>query len=136
MRVTINRDETQKKEKTGIFSSRVVTSYRVVLTVDFSETELAIIRQHNLGTKLIYERHMPKLEEFYIKSNLPYNDSAIYYRISIDRLIKEKPIPIAFDTPIEANNFERELKDDLLPALKGYIEGNTTQGPKTETFEL
>jgi len=123
MRVTIKRGEKQETQKTGLFSKRTYTNYQVLATVDFSEVELATVRQHNLGDVAIFEIEMDTLG--------PHT-----YRYTIDKLIKDKTLVRGFPTPLEANEFEHELKTTILPNLKSYIEGNTSQGATTETFEL
>lgn len=123
MRVTIKREEEQVKHKTGFFSSTTKTNFKVLTTVDFSEVEIATIRQNGLGDTAIFQQEMdifgPHL-----------------YRYTIDKLIKDKTWIRGFSTPLEANNFEHELKSEILPTLKSYIEGNMSQGATTETFEL
>jgi hypothetical protein len=123
MRVTIKREEEQVKHKTGLFSSTTNTNYKVLTTVDFSEVELAIIKQHNLGDIAIFQMEMDTFG--------PHT-----YSYTLDHLIKDRTWVRGFPTPLEANEFEHELKGTILPNLKSYIEANTSQGATTETFEL
>jgi hypothetical protein len=124
MRITIKRNEKQETEKTGFFGKRTYTIHKVLATVEFSEVELATIRQHNLGDAALIEEEMEIL-------GAPY-----HYRYTINDLIKDKTLVRGYPTPLEANRFEHELKTEILPNLKAYIEGNTSQGATTETFEL
>ena len=124
MRITIKRGEKQETQKTGLFSKRTYTNYQVLATVEFSEVELATVRQHKLGDAAIIEYDTEIL------------DAPYHYRYTIDNLIKDKTLVRGYPTPLEANQFEHELKTTILPNLKAYIEGNTSQGATTETFEL
>ncbi len=135
MRVTINRREQQNKEKTGLFSSKTTTAYIVQAVVEFSETEIAIIRKTNLGNSVLYHEHFDNLENYYKSHDMPYKDEAVNFYLTVDKLIKE-PFQRGFPTPIEANEFERKLKTDILPALKACIQESASAEPKSETFEL
>ena len=123
MRVTINRSEKQSKEKTGLFSSRIKTSYIVQAVVEFSETEIAIVRKSNLGNTVLYHEHFDTLEEFYKSRDIPYKDEVVNFYLTIDKLIAE-PFQRGFDTPLQANQFENKLKSDILPTLKSFIQEN------------
>ena len=42
-----------------------------------------------------------------------------------------------FQTPVDAANFEAELRNDILPKLKNYIEASRDAGvSSSQTFEL
>jgi hypothetical protein len=124
MHITLNRSDREEKVKTGIFSSKMVTYYFVSAKIEFSEVELAVIKKRHLGDAIIYTRDtIPGGTQF------PYN-------FTIDQIVKNHSINDTFFTPIEANNFEKLLKSELLPTLKDYIDGNADSASKSETFEL
>ena len=139
MRVTINRSEQQSKEKTGFFSSKIKTSYIVQAVVEFSETELAIVRTCKLGNTVLYHEHFDKLEAYYKEHDFPYKEEVVNFYLTIDKLIAE-PFQRGFDTPLQANQFENKLKSDILPAVKSLIQENIeardSAESKSETFEL
>jgi hypothetical protein len=124
MRITMKRFETENKVKTGMFSSSMVKSYVVQAHVELSETELAVIRTQRLGDAVIFER------------TSMIGPSEYTYKFKISDLIEKKMIGNSFHTPIEANNYEQELKTSILPNLKSYIEGNIAPEEKSETFDL
>jgi hypothetical protein len=111
----------------------------VQAVVEFSETEVAVIRNFNLGDTVLYHEHFDKLEAYYKAHDLPYKDEVVNFYLTIDKLIAE-PFQRGFDTPLKASQFENELKSEILPSLKSFIQENIEARDraesKSETFEL
>ncbi len=126
MKATVNRTEHQNKVKTGLFSSKTVPSYSVSATIDFSEEELAIIRKQKIGDIVVHSYKQMTMKD----------GSPLMFDYTIDFIVKNKTISDKFDTVIEASTFERKLKEDILPTLKGFIDGNADSGNKSETLEF
>ena len=120
MQITLSTAEITVNK--GIFKK--APGYQVTLAVRFSEEERAVIRKSKLGTAVLRTDHYDsqKLGSY----DLP---------ITIDNLVAG-PVVRVFDTPIQAKNMEIELRETDLPALKGYLTGNTGVEQKSDTFEL
>ena len=126
MKATVSRTEHQNKVKTGMFSSTMVPSYTVSAAVQFSEEELAIIRKQKIGSVVVHT-----CEQGTFKDGSP-----ITFDYTIDFIVKNGSFGDSFKRMIDAGTFERKLKEDILPTLKGFIAGNENTGNTSETLEF
>lgn len=117
MQITINHEEST----TGILNKK--TFYNVVLNINFSHEELAIIDKHKLHNSLLYTVPSPMGEDY-------------SQEVRIGLLVKRGKVSRAFKTPLEAKDWEEELKTNILPQLKNYIMQNTQPAQKSQSFEL
>jgi hypothetical protein len=122
MRVAI-----EHKPKTTGFFFKKDTFHAVILTVNFSEEELAIIKLRRLEETTILERECPAHMEDRGGENI--------YDLRIEHLVKGRPDEYVLATPQDAKLYEEALKDKLT-TLKSYIMENKEVEAKTSTFEL
>lgn len=108
--IAFHRNDTQQG---GIFNKTVVSSFHVTAKVELSEEESAIVRDAKIGDAVIYERDASGKN-----ATTPF-----IIKYDIDKCVSEG-IHDAFNSPIKAREFAAKLRDDLLPTLKNYIEGN------------
>lgn len=123
---------------------RKTTFHLVALTVEFSEEEKAIIKERKLERDLILERGVPanvneeKHESRGLLSKVVTaavkGRDANHFHLTIGKLLNGTDT-YALATPLEAKEYEAELKDKLV-TLKGYIVGNAGVEEKTSSFEL
>ncbi|MEM7068327.1 MAG: hypothetical protein AAF478_05525 [Pseudomonadota bacterium] len=121
------------------------TLHGIELFVQFSDEEKAIIAERKLGRTILMERGAPadtdpdkmarrglatKIAMSAIKGDLDANN----YHITFNKLLKG-PDTFWFETPIEAKNYVAELKEDILPMTKGYLEANR-ETTDADSFEL
>jgi hypothetical protein len=127
MRVQINHNETTS----GFF--RTTTKYEVVVRVEFSAEELAIIRQRNLADTIVLRRDPQAFQrKRFSPDELARLQDVIDLKIS--NLMKG-PDSYICDTPLEAKNYEANLTD-ALKQLKSYIFANAEISDKSKSFEL
>jgi hypothetical protein len=118
MRITLKRDET--KAAAGFFKK--IPAWEVNCQIEFSDTEKEIIRHYNLGKLQIYERQFGP--------NIP---SSV---IDLATVVREG-ISNRFTDIAEADQFEHQLKNEILPYIKIRIEDAVAvRSSKPETFEL
>jgi hypothetical protein len=117
MRVQIDREE----KTTGLLKK--TTQYTVKLTVQFSETELAIIKQRKLDDLIVYK--YPYVAPFSGPGEM---------EVMVKML--RTPSYRSFPTIIDAEAFEQKLRDEILPTLKEYIETSAMPSKKSSAFEL
>ena len=110
MKATISYS--QKDVKPSMFA-KPVTKYHVTAKVQLTEEEQAIVQESHIGDAVIYEYDVP----------LNPGMDPLHIKFDIDKCVHEG-IHDAFDTPLNARRFAQKLQDDLLPSLKGYIDGN------------
>lgn len=122
MRVSINHDEVSH----GVFKKTIY--HQVEVKVDFSEEELAIIKQNNLEDTIVLER----TNTAYLKYD---EELADIYPLKISDLMSKHSDIHALDTPLEAKQYEASLTE-ALQQLKAYIEENAEVETKSTTFEL
>ena len=112
---------------------RMVNQIQVTTTVQFSEEELAVIRDRRLKDYIVAER-VPDSRTA-SKFDAEYAASiADGWHLRVKDLMKGKPDSFLFDTPVDAKIYEERLKE-ALKALKSFIEGNAATAEAT-TFEL
>lgn len=120
------------------------THYGVALTVEFNDEEKAIIEERKLRDVAVLERGTPSdidadkhaergLGKKILTAAIKGRD-ANHFDLTISRLLRGTDT-YHFLTPIEAKNYEGHLKNEALPDLKGYLEGNAESGG-SDTFEL
>jgi hypothetical protein len=147
MRVTINHELSQRREESpgflaSLFSPRgTINEYVVSLKIELTEEERAILAAHQLWDVHILTR------PFYIPADVlrkhPVLESEvgapIHYQIKdlVGADARDGMFHQTFATPLDAANFEAELKNDILPNLKSYIEASRDAGSRSsQTFEL
>lgn len=123
---------------------RKTTYHLVTLAVEFSEEEKQIIRANQLERTILMERNPPANEDP-AKYEKPTGLAKGLFKLAtgaenpcilrISTLLKGKDTYIT-PTPIDAREYEMELKEKILPTLKGYLLGNTEITEKSSTFEL
>jgi hypothetical protein len=103
-------------------------AYQVLLTVDFSEEELSIIRTRDFGEMSIYESP----PHYYDGIDTPFT----LVRVTVNKLINERPYLRGFDTVLEAKQWAEALQEELLPNLKRYLVVSAEVATGTTSFEL
>ncbi len=141
MKVSIQHTE----RTTGVL--RRTTIHGVVVRVDFSEEEQAIIVHRNLKYDVVLERgYSAELSNKQVRkqenrgigrklitaavSGMDANST----NLTINKLLKG-PDTYFLDTPLEAKVYEDELRKRLVQ-LKDYIVGNEGIVTKSSSFEL
>jgi hypothetical protein len=127
----------------SIFSKpRTINEYVVSLKIELTEEERAIITAHQLWDVQILTRPL------YVPADLMHKVPAellgrvgqpVRYQIKdlVGAKAKDGMFHQTFLTPVDAANFEAELKNDILPSLKNYIEASRSGiGQSSQTFEL
>ena len=141
MKVTINHVQ----KKTGMI--RKTTHHGVSVRVDFSAEERAVIQERKLEKYGIMERGYPSdmsdgaIEKHESKglgrkllTAAVAGADALHFDLTIGKLMRGEDVYF-LSTPIEAKNYEAELKDRLVQ-LKDFIVGNAEVERETESFEL
>ena len=115
----------------------------IALKVDFSPSELAIIRERKLERTIITERGYPADVDAEKHANrglgkmvltaVVSGADANHFDLTIGKLVKGEDV-YYLDTPFAAKEYETILREDL-PKLKHYITENETAG-ESDTFEL
>jgi hypothetical protein len=120
------------------------TLHGVALTVRFSEEERQIIQQRRLQNQMILERDIPAdvnpekvanrgLVKSLATAAINGRDS-LHYHLTIGKLINGTDTYF-FDTPLEAKEYEAELRERL-PKFKEYLTENAGIDQKSDSFEL
>lgn len=130
-----------EKSKGMVFKK---TLHGVQLSVQFTEEEKAIIDERKLELTILMERGIPADvdPEKYQKRGLLRNAAtaaisgidSIGFHLTFRKLLKG-PDTYFFDTPIEAKGYIQELKEEVLPLAKSYLEGNK-ETADADSFEL
>jgi hypothetical protein len=147
MRVTINQWVYQRQEElAGILSKlfstpRTINEYVVSLKIELSEEERAILTTHQLWDVRVLTRpfFVPADQLTKYPELASQVGSLMHYEIKdlMGAGAKDGMFHQTFQTPVDAVNFEAELRDDILPKLKNYIEASRDGGtPSSRTFEL
>lgn len=139
MRVTIEHVESKdpiSPTLTGVLFASVIpalktTIYRVKVSIQFSEEELAIIKQRNLyktGVTVPRNRVLNDIDsERSRKIDLPSK--------LIGDIIKDSGFSLPFYTVPEAQEFETFIRESFLPSLKNLIMSTADYG-SPKTFEV
>lgn len=88
------------------------TRYRVNFTVDFSDQELAWLSAARISETVLY-RDPPII--------LPGFREPLLQRLTVGHLVKRRSNRRSFATPVDANLFEQELRNNILPRLEKLI---------------
>ena len=127
MRVSIDH----KDKKTGlVFKSN---KYEVVVSVQFSDEELAIINSRKLKEYVVLERGWDATMKETAAKHPDYYDLLPPPNLIIGKLVKG-PDSYVFDTPIEAKGYEEKVTE-ALKRLKSFIMGNAEKA-ENKSFEL
>lgn len=124
MNITIKRYP-EKAPGKGMFA-KPVQLFVVSCNIAFSEEETAIIAAADISGIAVRSEtyHDPKL------------DAPLVFNTTFKGLLDgSQSLSKRFPTPVEANNYEHELRTDILPGLKSYILGSRVE-TTTDTFEL
>ena len=116
----------------------------VQLSVMFSEEEKAIIQERKLGHTILLERATPAdvdagkhanrgLAKKMLTAAVSGMD-ANHFHLTFSKLM-HGPDTYFFETPIEVKEYIHELKEDILPLAKAYLEGNK-EAADADSFEL
>ena len=129
------------EKKQGLIFKK--TLYGVALTINFNGEEEGIIEQRKLQKDVILERGIPADVDADKHSNRGIvkvlataavkGMDANNFHLTINKLMVGTDTYF-FETPLEAKQYEAELKE-LLPNFKEYIMGNAELGG-SDTFEL
>ncbi len=120
-----------REATSGLFKK--VTLQEVAITVQFTEEERAIIKKHRLEQAIVLERepnayrtkHLTQAERIQL---------ADVFHLKVDSLLRGTDV-YACDTPLEARQYDANLKD-ALRNLKAYLTENVDAPAGVETFEL
>jgi hypothetical protein len=120
------------------------TLHGVELSVIFSEEEQAIIRERKLEMVNLMMRDIPadvdadKVQKRGLAKKVAIiatmGADRLAYHLTFNKLLKG-PDTYFFATPIEAKDYILELKEDVLPLAKAYLEGNKDTA-SSDSFEL
>ncbi len=123
---------------------RKTTFHLVLLSVEFSEEEKAIIRERKLERDIILERDVPANVDEDKHANRGLLSKVVtaavkgrdanHFHLTIGKLLSG-PDSYALSTPLEAKEYEEELKEKLV-ILKDFIMGNKEVKQKSASFEL
>ncbi|MEO1700931.1 MAG: hypothetical protein AAFR71_02680 [Pseudomonadota bacterium] len=123
---------------------RKTTLHGVELTVIFSEEEKAIIKERDLASVTLLERDVPadvdpeKVANRGLVKKLAIAATsgidALNYDLTFATLLKG-PDTYFFFTPLDAKAYIAELKEDILPKAKEYLEYNA-EAASADSFEL
>ncbi len=116
----------------------------VELSVMFSEEEKAIIADRKLDRTILRERDAPAdvdaekhanrgLARKLVTAAVAGRD-ANNFHLTFGKLLRGADIYF-FETPIEAKDYIAELKSEVLPLAKAYLEGNK-EAASSDSFEL
>ena len=113
----------------------------VSLKIELSEEERAIIAAHQLWDVQILTRPLYVAPDVLTKHPELYDQVGTPVSFQIKDLMgvgfPDGGFHQLFQTPVDAANFEAELKNNTLPKLKSYIEASRdTGGSSSQTFEL
>ena len=125
MRVSIEHSE----RTTGFFSKK--TLYDVMVKVEFSEEEQAIIKKRDLKDAIIVERKASAGREADVEK-MGLHDAV---HLKIWHLLNGKGNAHSFHTPQDAKAYEAKVKE-AMPKLKSYIMDNETIENTSTSFEL
>lgn len=139
MRVTIEHKETKEPVSptlTGVLFASVIpalktTVYRVSVSIQFSEEELAIIKQRNLskiGVTVPPNRVVNDILSERLRDTKPSP-------VLISELIRDGGLSLPFYTVPEAQEFETFIRESFLPSLKNLIMSTADYG-SAKTFEV
>jgi len=116
----------------------------ISLSVGFSDEEKAIIRERKLDRVVLMERDVPAdvNEEKHAKRGLAKlvvtaavsGRDANHFGLTFGKLLRG-PDVYFFDTPIEVKDYIEQLKTEILPLTKAYLEGNK-EAATADSFEL
>ena len=137
MKVSINHTEKTQ----GMI--RKTTYHGVVVKVEFSAEETAIIEKRGLWKDIVVERgadaltdpdkHDKKgLARKIVQASISGADS-LNFHLTVRKL--RDGDTFFFTTPLEAKEYEDIVKENLVK-LKGYILGNEGVEQKSDTFEI
>lgn len=130
-----------EKSKGMVFKK---TLHGVELSVQFSSEELAIIEERKLARTILLERGAPadvnaeKHENRGVARVLATavvsGRDANHFHLTFGKLMNGSDTYF-FDTPVEAKMYIDELKTEILPLAKNYLEGNK-ETANSDSFEL
>jgi hypothetical protein len=120
MRVTI----TQTQSTRGFLRKTMLFQVRV--EIEFSEEEKNNIKTRNLGRQVVYALDTD------LDGN-PETHPNLISHITIDKILKGRGQGQVFNNQHDANQWEHELRERILPGLKQLIESPTGA---SKTFEL
>jgi hypothetical protein len=115
----------------------------VVLRMSFSQEALAIILRYGLRYLPLFDIPTDWMRE---ELGATYYEASASSRALLDQpvtvtlkdVMQTQPYVYAFDTPMEADQFEQRLKNEILPKIKNSIDSAVASGERksSETFEL
>jgi hypothetical protein len=123
MRVSIDHGEMTS----GFFAKK--TFHTVTVRVDFSEEEKHIIKKTRIEKATVVERGVPA-----DRNPRQFEGIEDVFNLTVHKLL-EGPDTYAFETPLEAKEYE-ELFKASLQNLKAHLVGNTGIEQKSSSFEL
>ena len=126
MRVTINHEQ----RNSGLIFKK--TRIAVVLSIQFSEEELATIKTRKLKSTVVLERKWDATMREKAAAHPEYYDTVPPPNLTVGDLLKGDTY--VCDTPVEAKQYEAKLID-ALKTVKPFIEGNQSSA-QTKSFEL
>ena len=136
MRVKFERGQTTAKVKTGIFSSVMVTTHDIRLTVNFSEEEQATIAQSGLADYAFCQ--IPP-DPIMIAQTVVTKESWEIFalgQISVGTLLENNQRIIHYPTLLEANMGEAALKEALQQLKKAIVASKPPEPGDPTTIEL
>jgi hypothetical protein len=129
MRVKFERGQTTASVKTGIFSSKIVKTTDIRITIDFSEEEKATIAQSGLAEYAFYQ--MPP-DPILLAQAVITKESWEQFslgQISVGSLLEDNQRIIRYASLLDANRGDAELKE-ALQNLKAAIVAGKAAGAR------
>ena len=130
-----------RKSKGLIFTKKL---HGMQLSVQFSEEEKAIIKERDLELTILMERDTPvdvndhKIQNRGLVKKLAIAATsgvdALGFHLTFRKLLKGPDI-YYFSTPIDAKHYAAELREEILPLAKAYLEGNK-ENATSDSYEL
>ena len=144
MRVTIEqksgvRDKQRDKSIFNIFSSpEKLRKYEVLVTVQLTDQERSVLATHNLwNTALFKDPFRPPADFLETRDGRAVFDGLHMPDVTIKRFLEDDTFIRWFQTPLEAKDFETQLREDILPKLKVYITASDAAAkPSKDTFDV
>lgn len=121
-------DIEHREETSGWINKK--TYYVVDLRITFSEEEMQIVKQRKLENVVILERGVPANRD-----RSKFRGMEDVFDLRIGKFARGESDSYAFATPLEAKEYDAELREKL-PELKSFIMENAEIEQKSDSFEL
>ena len=130
------RDEYLKGWRKVLTTPKKIKFYQVVLHINFSEEERAILTEYDLWKAVVLYDDVT-YDADHIKAHPILATLTDPLPFTIADFANEKGFHKHFSTPVEASQWVQKLKSEILPKIKNYITASQQTGTGSDdTFEL